>query len=107
MGFAFWGADFLTPSGFFDQFRCRGSVIAGVNLSQFCDHAVDAGHDAALAAHGTEANARWAALDRRVAAASPAIPLFNRRALLLASDRVGNAQTHMMLGPLLDQFWVQ
>jgi hypothetical protein len=40
---------------------------------------VDAGYDAALAARGVEANARWAALDRRVSAASPAIPLFNRR----------------------------
>ena len=40
-------------------------------------------------------------------AAAPAIPLFNRRSLLLVSDRVGNAQTHPELGPLLDQFWVR
>ena len=106
LGFAFWGADFLSPSGFFESFRCDRPASAGVNFSRFCNHAVDAGFDAAHAAHGTEANARWAALDRRVAAASPAIPLFNRRALLLVSDRVGDAQTHILLGPLLDQFWV-
>jgi hypothetical protein len=35
-----------------------------------------------------------------VAAASPAIPLFNRRGLLLASDRVANAQMHILLAPL-------
>ncbi len=84
----------------------RGS-LANQNLSQFCVHAVDAGYYAALAAHGTEANARWAALDRQVMAAAPTIPLFNRRAMLLASDRVGNAQLHVLLGPLLDQFWVR
>ena len=68
---------------------------------------MDAGVRRRLAAHGTEANARWAALDRRVLAAAPAVPLFNRRSLLLVSDRVGNAQMHQQLGPLLDQFWVR
>jgi peptide/nickel transport system substrate-binding protein len=68
---------------------------------------VDAAYGAALAAHGAEANARWAALDRQVSAESPLIPLFSRRTLLLVSDRVGNAQMHSALGPLLDQFWVR
>ena len=104
-----WIADYLTPSGFFDPFAC--SELArnprdSANPSRFCDHAVDAARDAALAARGTEANRRWAAVDRRVLAAAPAIPLFNRRTMLLVSDRVGNAQTHQELGPLLDQFWV-
>ena len=58
-------------------------------------------------AHGADANARWAALDRKLLAASPAVPLFSRRMLLLVSDRVGNAQLHQTLGPLLDQFWVR
>ena len=68
---------------------------------------MDADHAAALAAHGTDANARWAALDRQVMAAAPTIPLFSRRALLLVAHRVGNAQMHQVLGPLLDQFWVR
>jgi hypothetical protein len=42
-----------------------------------------------------------------VLTAAPLIPLFIRRTLLLVSDRVGNAQTHQELGPLLDQFWVR
>ena len=83
----------------------RSSVV-NENISQFCDRGLDAAYAAALAARGADANARWAALDRRVQAASPVIPLFNRRTLLLVSDRLGNAQMHQELGPLLDQFWV-
>jgi hypothetical protein len=32
--------------------------------------------------------------------------LFNPRTVMLVSDRTGNAQVHLQLGPLLDQFWV-
>jgi peptide/nickel transport system substrate-binding protein len=109
-GFYPWGDDFLTPSSFFISFTC-GDLVRNprntANASQFCDHAVDAAYAAAQAARGTEANARWAALDRRVAADAPAVPLVIRRDLLLVSDRVGNAQMHQQLGPLLDQFWVR
>jgi len=110
IGFYGWFADFLTPSNFFDPFTC-GHVVRNsgdnVNPSEFCDRAVEAGNDAALAARGSDANARWALLDRRVLAAAPVVPLFTRRSLMLLSDRVGNAQMHQALGPLLDQFWVR
>jgi peptide/nickel transport system substrate-binding protein len=110
VGFYGWFADFLTPSNFFDPFTC-GHVVrnssSNVNPSEFCDRAVEAGNDAALAARGSDANARWADLDRRVLAAAPVVPLFTRRSLMLLSDRVGNAQMHQALGPLLDQFWVR
>jgi YVTN family beta-propeller protein len=110
LGFMGWIDDFLTPSSFFAPFRCSQLVpnsIANANFSEFCDRGLDAAYAAALAARGTDANARWAALDRRVLAASPTIPVFNRRTLLLVSDRLGNAQMHQELGPLLDQFWVR
>lgn len=110
VGLSGWIDDFLTPSSFFEAFTCASfipSSLLNVNESQFCDRGLDDAYAAALAARGTDANARWAALDRRVLAASPAIPLFNRRTLLLVSDRLGNAQMHQELGPLLDQFWVR
>jgi ABC-type transport system substrate-binding protein/DNA-binding SARP family transcriptional activator len=110
VGFTGWVADFLTPSSFFDPFTCGEFIrnsVDNANISQFCDHGVDADYAAALAARGVEANARWAALDRRVLAASPAIPLFARRTLVVLSDRVGNAPVHPELGPLLDQFWIR
>jgi peptide/nickel transport system substrate-binding protein len=110
VGLTPWEADFLTPSKFFLSFNCRDlrrNPRNTVNPGQFCDHAMDAGYDAALAAQGTDANTRWAALDRRTLAAAPVIPLFNRRTVVLVSDRVGDAPTHELLGPLLDQFWVR
>ena len=106
VGFYGWFADFLTPSSFFEPFTCAHLVrnsSDNVNPSQVCDHAVEA----AAAARGTEANAHWAELDRRVLAAAPVVPLFTRRNLMLVSDRVGNAQMHQVLGPLLDQFWIR
>ena len=109
-GFTPWLTDFLTPSNFFDPLSCTGLVqhsLRNSNYAGFCDPAIDAAHADAAAARGPEANARWAALDRRVMAAAPWVPLFSRRGLLLVSDRVGNAQTHQLLGPLLDQFWVR
>jgi peptide/nickel transport system substrate-binding protein len=110
IGFIGWIDDFLTPSSFFDPVSCshliRGSP-ANENPSQYCDPAVDAAAAAAVTTRGVEAEARWAALDRKVTSASAVIPLFNRRSLLLVSDRVGNAQMHLELGPLLDQFWVR
>lgn len=110
VGHATWSTDVATSSTFSDPFSCgafvRGSTDNG-NLSQFCDRALDAGSAAGLAARSTEANKRWAALDRRPLAAAPLVPLSNPRALLLVSDRVGNAQIHVLHRPLLDQFWVR
>jgi peptide/nickel transport system substrate-binding protein len=110
-GLTGWLADSLTPSNFFGPSFTCGQLVrrsgANNNLSQFCDPAVDAGYDAALSARGTDANARWAAVDRLVLAAAPAIPLYNARTLILLSDRVGHAQMNLQLGPLLDQFWVR
>jgi peptide/nickel transport system substrate-binding protein len=110
VGLNYWDADFLTPSKFFLSFNCRllrRDPHGTVNPGQFCAHAVDAGYDTALAAQGTGATARWSALDRRVLAAAPVVPLFNGRTVVLISDRVGDAPTHELLGPLLDQFWVR
>jgi ABC-type oligopeptide transport system substrate-binding subunit len=110
VGFTGWIADYLSPSTFFDSFTCAALVpdsVTNANVSQYCDPGTDAAYAAAKASHGPEANARWAALDRRTIAAAPAIPLFNRRTVLLTSARAGNAQMHLELGPLLDQFWVR
>ena len=105
-----WYGDFPTAPTFFESLSCARltrDAATNENPAHFCDRGLDAGVRHALVAHGADANARWAALDRKLVAAAPAVPLFSRRMLLLVSDRVGNAQLHQTLGPLLDQFWVR
>jgi DNA-binding SARP family transcriptional activator len=50
---------------------------------------------------------RRLAVGRRVMRAATAVPLTNRRAIVLVSDRAGNVQQHIQLGPLLDEVWVR
>jgi peptide/nickel transport system substrate-binding protein len=111
IGFTSWLADFLSASTFLEpNFTCRQLVPRSPtdgNLSQFCDRAVDAAVDRAEATPAPAANALWADADRRVVAAAPAVPLTNGRSVLLVSNRVGNVQQHLLLGPLLDQLWVR
>ena len=110
-GLTAWVADFLTPSTFFEtNFTCAGLMPASTangDLSQFCDRGVDAAFERAAAATGPQAGELWTAVDRRVMRAAAAAPLTNRRAMMLVSDRAGNAQQHIQLGPLLDQVWVR
>ena len=49
---------------------------------------------------------RWRSVDRRLADAVPAVPLFNRQHLTLVSDRVENVQYHPLWGVMYDQLWV-
>jgi peptide/nickel transport system substrate-binding protein len=111
VGVTGWVADFLSPSSFFGPlFSCRQLVPrspANTNLSQFCDPVADELLGRAVGADGAEGARLWGALDRRVTGAAPSVPLYNRREVLLVSNRVGNVQQHMYLGSLLDQFWVR
>ena len=110
-GYSGWIADFLTSSNFIaPTFSCDPRALRGThtfNPSQFCDSRLDALVHRALATEGSPANELWAEADRRVVEAAPIVPLVNRRSVLLVSDRVGNVQQHLQLGPLLDQLWVR
>ena len=53
------------------------------------------------------ANALWEGIDRRLADAAAAVPLFNRQHLTLVSKRVENVQHHPLWGVLYDQLWVK
>ena len=111
VGFYGWVADFLTPSSFFDPFtlqRPRAQPPATPRTSR------------------SSATPRWTPATpplwpppapRRTRAGPPSTagcwPALRRSRcstaarVLLVSDRVGNAQMHQQLGPLLDQFWVR
>ena len=103
-----WLADFGVPSNFARPFTCEGvGTPTGVPGTHYCDPAIDAQIAAARRSTGTESNALWQKVYERIEAASPAVPLVNRREVTLVSKRVGNFQHHPMWGTLLDQLWVR
>jgi ABC-type oligopeptide transport system substrate-binding subunit len=102
-GLAQWGADYLAAANFIQpNFACG----AAENISRLCDRKLDRQIDGALIAPQTDAGA-WAAADRRVVDLAAAVPLTNRRSMVLVSKRVGNVRTHALLFTLLDQMWVR
>ena len=78
-----------------------------MNLSKLCDRKLDRQIDRALRAPPAEAPPAWAAADRRVTDLAAAVPLTNRRQVVLVSERVGNVKTHAQWFTLLDQMWVR
>jgi peptide/nickel transport system substrate-binding protein len=110
MGIEGWSADFAARSIFATAHLCASvhpRSGANPNLSLFCNPAIDREVEAASAAHGPEADARWEHAYGRIADAAPVIPLVNRRTVALVSKRAGNYQQHPLWGPLLDQLWVR
>ena len=111
MGINGWSADIETPSNFTIPFLCSSFVRADPepnrNLGGFCDRGVDAKVDAALRARDAVDDAVWHDVYGRLEKAAPAVPLVNRREMVLVSERVGNYQHHPLWGPLYDQMWVR
>jgi len=110
IGIEGYSADVAAPSQFTSFFTCASfspRSISNANVSEFCDHTLDARMDAARQARGAQADALWSDVFQRLADAAPAVPLVNRRTLVLVSNRVGNYQSHPMLTTLLDQLWVR
>jgi peptide/nickel transport system substrate-binding protein len=106
-----WSADVATPSNFTIPFLCSSFVPAdpdrNYNLGGFCDPGVDAAVEAALGTREPENPAVWRDVYERLESSAPAVPLVNRREMVLVSKRVGNYQHHPLWGPLYDQMWVR
>jgi peptide/nickel transport system substrate-binding protein len=103
-GEAQWGADYLAPANFIQpNFGCG----APSNASRLCDRTLDRRAARALEAPPADAAAAWAQADRRVVDLAAAVPLTNRRSVVLVSKRVGNVRSHPLLFTLLDQMWVR
>jgi len=49
----------------------------------------------------------WADIDWEIVDQAPWVPLYNRRALVVLSVRVGNYQFHPLWELLIDQLWVR
>ena len=109
-----WLTDYLAPSAFVQPlFTCAALPPRSElrdDYARWCDPAIDAQMQRALTQQGSDpatASEQWASVDRRLADAAPAVPLFNRQRITLVSERVQNVQHHPLWGVLADQLWVK
>jgi ABC-type transport system substrate-binding protein/DNA-binding SARP family transcriptional activator len=114
IGWFSWYEDFPAPSDFIGTLlTCRSFVPASqanLNAAEFCDPRIDAQVTQALALETrlpNAAGALWARIDRELTEQAPWVPLYNPRALVMLSARVGNYQFHPYWTVLVDQLWVR
>jgi peptide/nickel transport system substrate-binding protein len=105
-------ANSASPSEFIrDGFACPGRGFQSPwNLTGFCDREIDRRIDEALSMQQSDAYAAaraWAALDRDLVDRAPIVVFATPVLPRVVSTRVGNYQSHPVLGVLLDQLWVQ
>jgi peptide/nickel transport system substrate-binding protein len=109
-----WYQDFPAPSDFIEPlFACRSFLPdnpANINDSEFCNRRIDAQMSHALALEARDPNAAgnlWARIDHELVDQAPWVPLYNPRALVALSARVGNYQFDPYRTLLIDQLWVR
>jgi YVTN family beta-propeller protein len=108
-----WYADWPTASNFFSPFTCASFQpnATNENLSEFCDHGLDAQIARAqkLQLRNPQAAARiWARVDRRIVDQVPVVPVLTPQNVNVASARVGNyVYSPWIASPFLDQLWVR
>ena len=109
-----WYQDFPAPSDFIDPlFTCRSFLpdsTANINDSEFCNRRIDAQITRALALEARNPNAAgsaWARIDHELVDQAPWVPLYNPRAVVALSARVGNYQFDPYWSVLIDQLWVR
>jgi peptide/nickel transport system substrate-binding protein len=98
VGVVYWHPDFPSPSDVFAPLLSCDAFIrnsqANTNISEFCNPGLDASVRRAAAAggiHPATAADLWSAVDQRVAATVPVIPLYRDYARVLVSRSARNA----------------
>jgi YVTN family beta-propeller protein len=109
-----WYQDFPAPSDVIGPlFACRSFLPhnpANINDSEFCNRRIDAQMSHAHALEARDPNVAgnlWARIDRELVDEAPWVPLYNPRALLALSARVGNYEFDPYQTLLIDQLWVR
>ena len=109
-----WYQDYPAASDFLNVLWGCGSFHPGsdtsINISGFCDKAIQAQMDKAEALGATDspaANKLWAQIDKKVTDAAPTAVLFNPKNIDFVSKRVGNFTFSAQYYFLVDQAWVQ
>ena len=110
-----WIRDYTSAANFIALlFSCSsfvpGNAALTINLSQFCNRALDrrmARAGELQATDSARAGDEWARVDRAIVDAAAAVPYANGLDVTLLSKRVGNYQFNPEWGVLLDQLWVR
>ena len=114
IGLANWYQDFPAASDFLDVlFSCAGyhpGSDASMNMSGFCNPAIDARMQQALALELTDAAGAeklWAGIDHDITRQAPSTTLFQINALDFVSARVGNFRFSPLFHTIFSSLWVQ
>ena len=114
IGLANWFMDYPAPSDFLQVlFSCAGfhpGSDASMNMSGFCDPAVDARMQQAMTvalSNPAQASHLWEGIDRDVTARAPSTTLFQINYLDLVSARVGHFRFSPLFHMIFSQVWVQ
>jgi peptide/nickel transport system substrate-binding protein len=120
VGILGWGSDYSSPAQFLAPLlACRspegrpevtGTGELSLNLSGFCDPAIDRRMGHALDLRATDPYASveaFRALDRELTELAPIVPFSNGTGIVFVSSRVGNVQVNPKAGALLSQMWVR
>ncbi|MGI9007542.1 MAG: ABC transporter substrate-binding protein [Streptosporangiaceae bacterium] len=110
-----WYQDYPAPPDFVGPLlTCRSfirdSPQGNLNGAEFCDRQIDAQVSRAVTIQSRLPNAGWrlwARIDHELVDQAPWVPLYNPRALVFLSRRVGNYQFHPYWTVLIDQLWVR
>jgi ABC-type transport system substrate-binding protein len=102
-----------SAANFLSLWRCSAYIPAdpgNANPAGFCDPSFDGALDRAdriPASTPAQANAAFAALDRRLVDEVAWIPIVTPTWVDVVSSRVHNYKRNPVLGPLLDQIWLR
>ena len=109
-----WYQDYPAASDFLNILFGCASFTPGsdssINIAGFCDKAIQARMDEALALGVTDpeaANAMWAEIDKSVTDLAPMAALFTPKHVDFVSKRVGNFQFNSQFYWMVSQSWVQ
>jgi len=114
VGLSDWYQDYPSPSDFLNVLLSCASVHLGsdasINMSEFCDPAIDARMQQTMAQANTNkaaADAQWTALDRQLTDLAPITTLFQINKLDITSARVGHFRSSPLFHFIFSEAWVR
>jgi peptide/nickel transport system substrate-binding protein len=113
VGLTDWYQDYPSPSDFLNVLLSCSSFHPGsdasINMSEFCDPAIDAQMQQAMATELTDkaaATAQWTALDKQLTNLAPLVTLFQIHKLDITSARVGHFRFSPLFHFIFSEAWV-